>query len=149
MLGDAAGAADVTQEAFVAAWRGINTFKLGQPFGPWLMKIVVRGALKRLPKEPVRLVSLDEPDGVTDIRDPAPDALNVLEAEERAAAVRKAINRLSRQRRHIVLLFYDAEQSIEEIAESLGLAAGTVKSELYRARQELGKMLKGLLGNEG
>lgn len=48
VLGDPGAAEDVVQDAFLAAWRCIDTFKLGLPFAPWFYKIVVRCAVRRI-----------------------------------------------------------------------------------------------------
>jgi len=147
ILGDPGAAEDVVQEAFLAAWRCIDTFKLGLPFAPWFNKLVVRGAVRRIQRKSIRVSCVQE-SGEIDLADPAPGPEVALRAEELKEIVGKAISRLTPQRKLIITLHYYLEQKISEIAESLGLPEGTVKSEIFRAKQDLSKTLRGVFGDE-
>jgi RNA polymerase sigma-70 factor (ECF subfamily) len=144
ILGDHGAAEDATQEAFVSAWRSMHTFKVGQPFTPWLLTILVRCAFKRLPKSSIQVRSLSEAD-CPDPRDPALGPEQTLAKEEVFEIVRKALTRLSPQRSRIIRLYYDVGLKVSEIADLMTLPEGTVKSEMHRARQELSQILKGIL----
>ncbi len=88
----------------------------------------------------------DESDGpeATAI-DPAPSAEQRIEGEQRGALVRAAIEQLEPNRRLALLLREVNEMSYEEIAETTGVAVGTVRSRLARARDDLRRLLEGKL----
>ncbi len=147
ILGDPGAAEDVVQDAFLAAWRSIDTFKLGLPFAPWFYKIVVRCAVRQMKRKSIHVTSVQDSDEI-ELSDPAPGPEQALKAAELKEVVGKAISRLSPQRKLIITLHYYLEQKICEIAESLGLPGGTVKSEIFRARQELSQTLRGVFCDE-
>lgn len=91
--------------------------------------------------------SVQESDEI-ELPDPAPGPEKALKAEELKEVLGKAISRLTPQRKLVITLHYYLEQKISEIAESLGLPEGTVKSEIFRARQDLSQTLRGVFGDE-
>ncbi len=147
ILGDPGAAEDVVQDAFLAAWRSINTFKLGLPFAPWLYKIVVRCAVRSMERKSIRMTSLQDSCEI-ELSDPSPGPEQALKAAELKEVLGNAISRLSPHRKLIITLHYYVGQKICEIAESLGLPEGTVKSEIFRARQELSQTLREVFCDE-
>ena len=142
ILSNSSVAEEVTQEAFLAAWRSIHTFEVGHPFAPWLRRILVHCAIKRLPK--IQMLSMSDED-CPDPPSPAQGPEDALTKQETSEIIRKALARLSPQRNLILKLYYYVECQISEIADLLALPEGTVKSEMHRAKKELERMLKGVL----
>lgn len=125
-------AEDATQEAFSRAFRSIRSFRRGQPFAPWLFRIVVNEARRAAH----RRGSLSVAPLSGDILDPdSPET--VLLKKEHADEVWKAIHSLDEERRVVIVLKYLSGFSEIEIAVALRLRQSTVKSRLYVARQRL------------
>ena len=137
MTGNRAVAEEIVQEAFLSAWRGIGGFERGRPLKPWLTRILVNGVLTQKRKRAVQTVP------ITDSDPPAggstSDQMDVLESR---AVVRQALAQLDADQHRIVVLRYFAELTVPEIASSMGLKEGTVKSRLHRALGRLRKHLE-------
>lgn len=136
-------AEDITQGAFLLAWRGLKRFQVGLPFRPWLMRIMYRHALdvmehQRVYARPFAPVALEAPVSQSSLsnlassyeRDPQE---MVAEREE----LRLALLQLKADQRRVIALRYGADLSEAEIAHVLGWPIGTVKSRLNRARERL------------
>jgi RNA polymerase sigma-70 factor (ECF subfamily) len=141
VLGSNRDAEDVTQDAFVKAWRNLHRFRTGAPWRPWLMRIVaneaknrMRGHSRRIRRETV--VAL--PDLADD--DPAEDAI----AADRRRRLHAAISGLMERERSVIVCRYLLELSERETAAVLGVPKGTVKSRLNRAKAELADVLEPL-----
>jgi len=137
LTGGAAEAEDAAQEGFVKAWRALGRFRAGAPFRPWLLRIVANEAHNRRRSAGRRAhlavrAAAAEPSGDAA---PSPEA-SVLDAERRDALL-AAVNELPEDQRAVVALRYFAGLSEEEVAETLGIAAGTVKSRTSRALERL------------
>jgi RNA polymerase sigma-70 factor (ECF subfamily) len=125
VVGDAAAAEDIAQEAFLAAVRALDRFDRRRPFGPWLHRIVVNRAIDFARARRLR--------AETELGDaPAPAA--PVRAEE---SLDGAIARLSPEHRAVIVLRYLLEYTPGEIAELLGLPRGTVNSRLRRGLDAL------------
>lgn len=135
-------AEEITQGAFVLAWRGLASFKAGSPFRPWLMRILYRHALDVMEKQHAYLhpISLDELSalerqvGSSSGIDMVPDLQEqVVQREE----IRQALAQLHADQRRVIALRYGADLTETDIAQVLGWPVGTVKSRLNRARERL------------
>jgi RNA polymerase sigma-70 factor (ECF subfamily) len=156
ILGDYDDAAEVTQDAFVAAWRALGKFRGEALFSTWLTRIAVNLSRNRLQQTRTRssreAYSLDEPiPGCEECRhsDPpsdGPSAQEVLEREEIRIRVQGCINGLDPGYREVLVLRDVEEYSYGEIGGMLGLAEGTVKSRISRAREAIRGCLKRVLG---
>ncbi|MFZ4651068.1 MAG: RNA polymerase sigma factor RpoE [Rubrivivax sp.] len=148
--------ADVTQETFVRAWRGLATFRGESAFYTWLYRIAVNTARKSLAdsrRDPVVTESAlrgnDDEDDETSRRMDAlsdvetPEA--VLASREIARAVNDAVQGLSEDLRQAVTLREIEGLSYEEIAHVMDCPIGTVRSRIYRAREAIAQRLKPLL----
>ncbi|GCE28728.1 RNA polymerase sigma factor [Dictyobacter alpinus] len=130
-------AEEITQGAFLLAWRGLPRFHADSPFRPWLMRILYRHALDVMEKQRVHLrpVSLDDVmaqeavygDGQRDMQE------LVAQREE----VRQALACLNAEQRRVIALRYGADLTELDIARVLDWPIGTVKSRLNRARELL------------
>jgi RNA polymerase sigma-70 factor (ECF subfamily) len=137
-------AEEITQGAFLLAWRGLPGFQQGYPFRPWLMRILYRHALDVMEKQRAyaRPLSLDdafESEGTS-----ASTSLEQADPQERVAQreeVRQALAQLSADQRRVIALRYGADLTEVDIAQALGWPVGTVKSRLNRARERLRVLL--------
>jgi RNA polymerase sigma-70 factor (ECF subfamily) len=135
---------DVAQEAFVRAWRSLDRFELGRPFGPWICRIAANLAVNHVRSPRAREEGLPEGYAETRSLDPGPLG-SVLDAEARQVLDR-AVSELSREQRAVFVLRTVEEMSYEEIAGALGISPGTVMSRLFRARERLATALGPYLG---
>ena len=156
MLGDYNEACDVVQEAFLAAYRAIRSFRREAKFSTWLYGIVVNHARNRLKKVQTlsrrETVSIDdplEPDAGRlrrDVPDCGERADERLEKKEIEARVQHCIGTLETEFREVLVLRDIQGFSYEEIGGMLNLPEGTVKSRLFRARAVLKDCLVKVLG---
>ena len=139
-------AADCLQEAMLKAWRAIKTYRGDCSLSSWLYRIASNVCLdflrrqKRLPETE----SADEmaEDGFTPVdSSPTPDEA-VIRAES-ADHLRAAIDSLPGDMRTVIILYALQGLGYEEIAASLQISVGTVKSRINRARQKIAKFLAG------
>jgi RNA polymerase sigma-70 factor (ECF subfamily) len=137
-------AEDLAQEAFVKAYQTIGRFKTGQPFGPWIYRIVTNLALdvvkhrKRFRHEELQDV---EPASRRD------DADLPARAGELASRIDAAIESLPEMQRVVARLYLVEEFGHAEIAAMTGLSEGTVRSHLSLARGKLKERLSDLYGD--
>ena len=146
-LGSPQAAEDVTQEAFLRAYRHLGRFR-GERFRPWLLSIVANAArdeLRRQRRHPQRSLEQARADPELPAFDP-PDPGPTPEAEalrgELRADLEQALRTLPDDWRLIVLLSDVHRLSYEEVAEAAGVPVGTVKSRLSRARARLRDVLR-------
>ena len=134
-------AEDLAQEAFVRAFENIARFKAGQPFGPWIYRIVTNLALDLLKhRKRFRHEELDE--GEPAARRDRAD-LPAL-AGELAARIERAIESLPEMQRIVARLYLVEELEHREIAAMTGLSEGTVRSHLSLGRRKLQQKLADL-----
>jgi RNA polymerase sigma-70 factor (ECF subfamily) len=131
-------AEEITQGAFLLAWRGLPRFQKGSPFRPWLMRILYRHALDVMEKQRTHLhpISLDAVSGL----EGQLDTHNQEDLQEQLAQreeIRHALARLSADQRRVIALRYGGDLTEVDIAQVLGWPIGTVKSRLNRARERL------------
>jgi RNA polymerase sigma-70 factor (ECF subfamily) len=143
VVGHREDAEDLVQESFLAAYQYLESFEVGRPFGPWLMRIVLnRGA--NLRRSRARRSTEPETEGVSD----APSALEESEREDLGRVLEDALGTLSERQRMIVTMFDVDGRSSAEIGEMLELAPGTVRWHLHEARRQLRGVLGRFFGDE-
>ena len=132
-------AEEITQGAFLLAWRGLPGFQQGYSFRPWLLRILYRHALNVMEKQrhylhPVTLADFVESEhGQRSSIEQSDMQEQVAQREE----VRQALANLNAEQRRVIALRYGADLTESEIADVLGWPIGTVKSRLNRARERL------------
>ena len=143
MTGNAQDAEDMAQEAFVKAYTSLPGFRGDSKFSVWLYRIVSNVCLdflRRQNRRPASSLSQEDEDGEEtqmDIPDESQSPEQLLERSLTQEAVRRGLQSLSAEQRQILLLREIQGLSYEEIAETLDLEAGTVKSRIFRARKKL------------
>ena len=137
VLDDPDDADDAAQDALLAALVKLQQYDPRRPFGPWLMRIVANAATDRRRRRTVRRAEPLDPNATAG--GPRPD----VRTEQRALAqrLREALAELPERRRVAVVLFDVEGYSHAEIAEILGVAEGTVRSEVFHARRRLRVLL--------
>jgi RNA polymerase sigma-70 factor (ECF subfamily) len=144
MLGNAAEAEEVAQEAFLRAHRALLEFRGDSKLSTWLYAITSRLCLTRLGSSEHSMIRQGE-DTVMRLPHDADGPDIVLEQTELEAALHRAIAELPDDRRIVVVLRDLEGLSYEEIAEALDLPTGTVRSRLHRARLDLKDKLERFL----
>lgn len=148
LLGDSEDAPDAVQDAFVSAFRSIDSFAGQARVSTWLHRIVVNAALMKLrtrrrkPEQPIDdLLPVFEADGHR--RDPGSpwQPAERLEQHEVRRLVRDSIARLPDAYRTVLVLRDIEEIETAEVASLLGVNTGVVKTRLHRARQALRALL--------
>jgi RNA polymerase sigma-70 factor (ECF subfamily) len=144
-------AEDLTQEAFMKAFNSLASFNEEFAFSTWLMKIATNNCIDFLRKRKLRTYSIHEPIQYKDekieidIPDAEPTPEKTLLQHERKKVLESAIEELPERYKYVVILRHKEEKSYEEIAEILNLPLGTVKAQIFRAREILNKKLRQLL----
>ena len=152
MLGNYEEACEVAQDAFVAAYKGLASFRGEARFTTWLTTITLNQARNRLEHLASRrrreAYSLDTPPPGRDDQPPldppsgAPSALDLLEERAIRRRVEKCIESLPPDFREVLILRDLRDHSYEEIGAMLKVREGTVKSRLFRAREGVKDCLK-------
>ena len=136
-------AEEVTQDAFVRAWRSLADFRGDSAFGTWLYRIVWRRAIDRaatLRTRRHREESLDAPAGFEEGRRGARSAEVAAPAEPPRADTSEWVRLtegLSEPQQAVVTLFYYEDMALKDVARALEMPDGTVKTHLSRARAVL------------
>lgn len=154
LAGNHADAQDLAQETFVRAYRALGKFRLEADFGTYLHRIAVNLWLNHK-KRNHNSLSLDDPvftdegEMPRQVADDHRQPEEFLEDGELKALIWEALATLGREHRAVLVLREMETLSYEEIAEALGVAPGTVKSRLSRARNALRKALCRLAKEKG
>jgi len=132
-------AEDAVQEGFLHAYRALERFLPGQPFGAWLYRIVTNAALDLVRRRKVRDADQLSETVALPFRDPG-------EADELRRRLTTALERLGERQRAVIVL-HDVEGFTHgEIGGMLGIPEGTARSDLHHARTALRRVLKDMRG---
>ncbi|HEX2710975.1 MAG TPA: sigma-70 family RNA polymerase sigma factor [Candidatus Acidoferrales bacterium] len=153
VLGESADAADVTQEVFLKAFRGMRRFRRGSSLKTWLYRIAIREALnqrrwswRHLRKQTSIDAGPHGDDAPLELQDLGATPFDQLAAQEVQTVVRQALQEVPEAFRSAVILRDLEGMSYQEVAEVLDLSVGTVKSRILRGRRALRDALEPLLG---
>ena len=135
MTGSVADAEDSTQEAFIQAWNKMDRFRGDSAFATWLHRIAVNSVLGRMRK------SRREHDRIQAVADTDKPPVSEADTGE-LRDLAEAIDRLPEGARHVFVLYAVYGYSHEEAGEMLGIAPGTSKAQLHRARRLLAQQLE-------
>lgn len=152
MVNDAEEAADITQDAFIRAFQAIHRFDGRCSVRTWLFRIAYNLCVDRARKvdrtpNEFRLDHGYEDDETVELADVRWDPENIVMNDEFFELVEKGVASMSEKLRSVLLLHDKEDLSYDEIAETLGIPVGTVKSRLFLARNHLqsvvGEYLRG------
>ncbi len=142
MVGDLDVARELTQEAFLRAWRALGRFDRRYKFSTWLFRIAHNLAIDQLRRRRVLTMPLEGRDADGEpvesrLPDGGRDPLQHLENRELSQRLRQVIDDLRPEYRELILLRHFAGLSYQEIADLQGRPLGTIKNKLFRAHNVL------------
>jgi RNA polymerase sigma-70 factor (ECF subfamily) len=155
LLGDAEEARDATQETFLKIYRGLKGFRGESGLKTWIYRIAINQAMnqerwwRRRHRDETLSLNLSRADSEQTLGDliegnsASPEEVAI--ANERERHLMRALGEMKAEYRAALILREIEELSYEEIAESLGISIGTVKSRIARGREELRRRLKGFV----
>jgi RNA polymerase sigma-70 factor (ECF subfamily) len=155
--GNEADAAEIVQDAFVAAWRKIGEFRGDAKLSTWLTSIAVNQARTRWQQNRQKRQREQSFDcGVDEQQDHAPlqvasgqpSALDLLEQSQLRELLDRCIKALDQGFREVLVLRDIREMAYEEVGQVLGLRDGTVKSRLFRAREAVRDCITRSMGRQ-
>ncbi|EZP44406.1 RNA polymerase sigma-70 factor, ECF subfamily [Stenotrophomonas sp. RIT309] len=139
MVGDRDQVADLLQETFLAVFRQLHRFRFESSLRTWISRVAYTTALQHLRRRRLEaqwMVAVEVPEELG-IGDEGPGPAELSEALQAGRQLGAALERLSAPQRLIVGLHYLEDFDLAEIEQVTGLARGTIKSHLHRARQVL------------
>ena len=138
-------AEEMAQESFIKAYKSIHSFKGNAKFSTWLYRITYNTCISEIRKRKMHFSSTEE----IEIRDETQETnLDGIPEENRAKAIKEAMNQLPEDEYTLILLYYFEEQSVEEISKVTGLSESNTKVKLFRARKKLYTILNDMLKDE-
>ena len=153
MVNNTSDAEDLTIEAFGKAFKHINQYTPNFAFSTWLFKIATNNCIDFIRRRRSNVISLDQSINDDDSSSPSsqiqsdtPDPEMHLINKQNIKLLRDVVNKLKPRYRKLVELRYFNEYSYEEISKELSLPIGTVKAQLFRARELLFNILKNTEG---
>lgn len=148
MVGDPDDAADITQETFIKAYRALGSFRGDSKFSSWIYRIASNVCLdflrsrSRRAQVPLSFENEDE-EGEIELPDMSQNPEKVLMKKLSMEAVRRGMEKLPPKQRQILVLRELCGLSYAELAQTLSVEEGTVKSRIFRARKRLCAILLG------
>lgn len=154
MTNNASDADDLTIEAFGKAFKKLEQYTPDYAFSTWLFKIASNNCIDFMRKKKKRTFSMDSsPDGeegndlTNYLPSDGPDPEEWAMKKEKMALMREVVEKLKPHYRQLIELRYFKEYSYEEIAAELNLPLGTVKAQLFRAREFISNIMKNIPDN--
>lgn len=142
-------AEEIAQDCFIKVYRSLASFQQTAKFSTWIYRIVYTTSMTFLRKKRLDVRSLDDESTTLQVENHTSSfSADLVEQKSRSFYVNQAISQLLPDDAMIITLFYKGEQSLEEIAQALGMEANTVKVKLHRARHRLREKLEQLLNHE-
>ncbi|MFM1772202.1 MAG: hypothetical protein RLZZ71_1344 [Bacteroidota bacterium] len=154
MVNNSDDAEDLTIETFSKAFKRLEQYTPQFAFSTWLFKIASNHSIDFIRKKRIKAVSIDQgysnEDGesyVIPVKEDSLDPEESLQKDERVQRMRDVVEKLKPRYKRLVELRYFEEKSYEEISEILDLPLGTVKAQLFRARDFMFDLMKTTKGN--
>ncbi len=147
MVNNPTDAEDLTIEAFGKAFRNLSQYTPNYAFSTWLFKIATNNCIDFIRKKRASMISIDGENNDKEtmpptIQEESPDPEEQMIRNQKAKLMRDVVGQLKPRYRDLIILRYFKEYSYEEIASELGLPLGTVKAQLFRAKELLYNILK-------
>jgi RNA polymerase sigma factor (sigma-70 family) len=149
MVNNRDDADDLTIEAFGKAFRKLPTYAPNYAFSTWLFKIAINNCIDHIRKKRLQTLSMDDTimhdsdrEHSHNIRDYEPDPERMMIHSQKLGYVRRLVENMNIKYRTMIELRYYEELSYEEIAQELKLPLGTVKAQLFRAKELLSQQLQ-------
>ncbi len=149
MVNNRDDAEDLTIEAFGKAFRNIRQYTPDYAFSTWLFKIATNNCIDFIRKKRKMMLSIDRgfeneegQDISLEVKSEGPGPDDVMMKKQKVMMMKDVVDKLKPRYRRLVELRYYQELSYEEIAEELNLPLGTVKAQLFRAREFLYQIMK-------
>lgn len=132
-------ALDMLQEIYIKLYRNISKYDDKYPFHPWIRRVAVNTCLNEKRKNTLSCIPLDNGNDISLEEQLASvdDTEQEIEKHEMTLIVKKHIDSLPEKQRMVVILRYYEDLSYEEISELMKIPLGTVKTDLYRAKNAL------------
>lgn len=141
MVNNSEDAQDLTQEAFGKAFNKLPTYVPHHAFSTWLFRIAKNNCIDHIRKKRLHTLSIDEPvehgsecDFSNNLKAPARTPEQEVMRREKIEMVRQCVQKLGEKYKRMIELRFYEEYSYEEIASELGIPLGTVKAQLFRAK---------------
>jgi RNA polymerase sigma-70 factor, ECF subfamily len=149
MLQDYEDASEVTQEAFLAAWQGLPSFRGEARFATWLYRIAYHCCLRQLErrKRERNLQATIQAEQILEGMYKEEQVEDILELRDRQAVVREQLEQMPARYRSVLILRHLQEMTYEEMAAVLSMPIGTIKTHLFRARHLLKERLYNAFSN--
>ena len=145
MCRNPADAEEAAQEAFLAAWQGLPFFRGDASFSTWLYRLASNASVDLLRREGRHQAaagpSLNDEEAPLDVADGTPGPQEAAERRELREQIEEGLRALTPEHRQVLLLREMHQLSYDEIADTLELDVGTVKSRISRGRRQLRKFL--------
>ena len=145
MCGNREDAAEAAQEAFLAAWQGLAFFRGDSSFSTWLYRLASNACVDLLRRESRHRTaagpSLDDEELNLEVPDEMPSPQDEAERRELREEIERGLAALSPEHREVLVLREIHQLRYDEIAETLDLDVGTVKSRISRGRKQLRNFL--------
>ncbi|MDQ3965461.1 MAG: sigma-70 family RNA polymerase sigma factor [Actinomycetota bacterium] len=138
ILGDREDAKDASQEAFIRAYRKLDTFQGRSAFRTWILRLAMNVSLNERSRRELPRTDIASAESIPGTEAPETELLR----SEAAARVHKALQLVQPNHRAAVVLRDLEGLTYRETAESLGIAEGTAKSWVHRGRERLKELLK-------
>jgi len=144
--GNAEDALDLTQEVFYRAWRSIKTFREGERVLPWLYQVARNTQIESHRRKQLQRFSLEEAreDVGFEVTSGARSPVQAAESADAQDRVQRALMGLAPEYREAVVLRFVEDLAYDEIARIQGVAVGTAKSRVFRAKEQLADLLSGV-----
>jgi RNA polymerase sigma factor (sigma-70 family) len=154
MINNRDDAEDLTLDSFGKAFKNIHRYNSNFAFSTWLFRIATNNCIDFIRKKRLNTCSLDQPmdgeqgDNYTgNIQSEALNPEEEVMKDQRVISIRSVVQKLKPKYRQLIEMRYYDELSYEEIAQKLDLPLGTVKAQLFRAKELLSAMLENVRSN--